>query len=305
VAGQLQSLISRFLDHLRVERNLSPNTIEAYGRDLAKYAEFSRRRKLFTPAKADPELMLEFVSELRRSGLASTSVARCLSAVRTFHRFLVSEGLLAMDPTENLQRPKRHQILPTVLEIHEVEQLLEQPDLSNPLGIRDRAILEFLYGTGVRVSELCALRLQDLFFDEGFVRVLGKGSKERLVPIGEEAIYWTQRYLAEVRPMLARPRLSRGVVFLGARGRPISRILVWKEIRRYAAMAGIRKPIGPHTLRHSFATHLIQGGADLRAVQEMLGHADISTTQIYTHLDREYVKEVYRHFHPRERYGDV
>ncbi|MDZ7373763.1 MAG: site-specific tyrosine recombinase XerD [candidate division KSB1 bacterium] len=299
----LEVALTRFLDYLRLERNLSRNTIDAYAVDLSKYLQFLDAQGLRSLARVDPETVLDFLAELRRRGLASTSVARCLSAVRTFHRFLQAEGLVPTNPTENLQYPKRKLVLPTVLELHEVEWLLEQPETTDLIGLRDRAILEFLYGTGVRVSELCGIRVQDLFFEEGFVRVLGKGAKERLVPIGEEAIHWTERYLREVRPQIARPRLSRDLVFLGARGKPLSRVMVWKMIRRYAMSAGIRKTIGPHTLRHSFATHLIQGGADLRAVQEMLGHADIATTQIYTHLDREYVKEVYRHYHPREAHG--
>jgi len=296
--------LQRFLDYLRVERNLSRNTVEAYERDLRKYLNFLEKRRVSSFEQIDPEMILGFVSHLRRAGLASSSASRSLSAVRTFHRFLVAEGLAERDPGENVRLPKRERRLPTVLEVHEVERLLQQPDLSEPIGLRDRAILEFLYATGVRVSELASIRFHDLFFDDGFVRVFGKGSKERLVPIGEEAIHWTNRYVREVRPLHAKPRISGDVVFLGTSGKPISRVIVWKLVRLYAVKAGIRKPIGPHTLRHSFATHLIQGGADLRAVQEMLGHADISTTQIYTHLDREYLKEVHRHFHPREKYGD-
>ncbi|MDZ7260898.1 MAG: tyrosine recombinase XerD, partial [candidate division KSB1 bacterium] len=240
---------------------------------------------------------------LRDVGLAPSSMARNLSAIRMFHRFLMGENITYRDPTETILLPKLSKRLPTVLDIWEVEKLLEQPDVSQPLGLRDRALLEFLYATGVRASELISLKQSQLFFPQGFVRVFGKGAKERMVPIGEQAIFYVQHYQNTTRMVLAQRGLSTDVLFLNRRGQPLSRMGLWKILRFYVLKAGIAKSVSPHTLRHSFATHLLEGGADLRAVQEMLGHADISTTQIYTHLDREYLKEVHRRFHPREKYA--
>ena len=235
---------------------------------------------------------------LSEMGLEASSVARNLTAVRMFHRFLLGEGLARRDPTEHLKPPKLGRKLPSVLNIYEVERLMLAPDVETPLGLRDRALIEMLYGAGLRVSELIGLSQVDLLFDVEVVRVLGKGGRERVVPIGSEGIEWVTAYLHAVRPELAKSHT--GVeVFLNFRGGPLSRMGVWKVLRQYVVLAGLEKKVSPHTLRHSFATHLLEGGADLRAVQEMLGHADISTTQIYTHVDREYLKEVHRTFHPR------
>ncbi len=300
-AGGLQTWIERFLDYIRVERNLSQHTVLAYTIDLTKYNEFLEKRNVGEPEAVQTDDVVAFLGSLRERGLANRSISRTLSTVRSFHRFLVSEGLTTADPAESVHPPKQEKRLPTVLEPHEVERLLGQPDVSTVRGIRDRTILEFLYATGVRVSELINLRQSDLFFDEGFVRVFGKGSKERLVPIGDEAIHWTTLYQRKVRPLYARPRLSADVLFVSPRGLAMSRVAVWRILKEHARRANITKNVTPHTLRHSFATHLIQGGADLRAVQEMLGHSDIATTQIYTHVDRDYLREVHRQFHPRER----
>jgi integrase/recombinase XerD len=299
--SDLQSCLNDFLTHLRFERNAAENTIQSYERDLRRYLDFLGQQQLTQIGQVAPRHILNLLTRLRVLGYAPASAARNLSAIRMFHRFAVSEGVTELDPSEHVQLPQIGRYLPLVLDIHEIELLLEQPDVSQPLGIRDRALLEFLYATGVRVSELLALRRSDLFLDDGFVRVFGKGGKERIVPVGGKATEWVQRYQEDVRPLLAAKGRPRDVLFLNWRGNPMTRMGFWKILRGYVRQAGIRKEVSPHTLRHSFATHLIEGGADLRAVQEMLGHSDISTTQIYTHLDREYLKEVHRTYHPREQ----
>ncbi len=299
--SELDTCLSDFLAHLRFERNAAENTIQSYERDLRRYVAFLREAKLTRVAEVTPRHILSLLTRLRVLGYAPSSAARNLSAIRMFHRFALAEGVAEADPSENIQLPQLGRALPFVLDIPEVECLLEQPDVTQPLGVRDRALLEFLYATGVRVSELLLLRRSDLFLDDGFVRVFGKGSKERIVPLGAQAVDWVRRYLQDVRPRLAARGHPREILFLNWRGSPLTRMGFWKILKGYVVQAGIQKKVSPHTLRHSFATHLIEGGADLRAVQEMLGHADISTTQIYTHLDREYLKEVHRTYHPREK----
>jgi integrase/recombinase XerD len=227
------------------------------------------------------------------------SIARNLSCLRGFHRYLVVAGHVPSDPTLEVAGPKFQRRLPDVLAVHEIEAILTAVDTSTPLGIRDRAMLEMAYGAGLRVSELITLPLTNLFFDEGYLRVMGKGSKERVVPVGGQAVDWTRRYRRDVRPGLAAGAPSTDVLFLNSRGRPMSRMGFWKLLQKHVTRAGVRDRVKPHTLRHSFATHMLEGGADLRVVQEMLGHADISTTQIYTSVDREYLKEIHRTFHPR------
>ncbi|HET7321929.1 MAG TPA: site-specific tyrosine recombinase, partial [Longimicrobiaceae bacterium] len=239
-----------------------------------------------------------FLLELKDLGLAPTSISRNLSAVRTYFGFLLSENRVVADPSERLQAPKAWRTLPAVLSVDEVSRILESPDLAHPLAWRDRALLEFAYASGVRVSELVALELRHLSLEQEFAVVFGKGAKERLVPIGRRAVGALSIYLRETRPRLEKGK-GEGRVFLNARGRPLTRMGVWKILRGHVEHAGIEKPVSPHTLRHSFATHLLEGGADLVAVQEMLGHADIATTQIYTHVDRRYLMEVHRSFHPR------
>ncbi|HID94811.1 MAG TPA: site-specific tyrosine recombinase XerD [Candidatus Latescibacteria bacterium] len=293
-----EELLSQFLGYLAIEKGLAKNSIDAYNRDVIRYLRFLEGSGIEHPARASQEDVLGLFYLLRDLGLKSSSISRNLSAIKVFHRFLLTEGLADRDPTEYLESPKLPRNLPVVLNPFEVEKLLEQPDLSTPLGIRDRAMLEFLYATGLRVSELLKVTCSDLYLDDGVVRIFGKGSRERLVPVGNIARGWVQRYIAEVRPTISNQR-SADVLFLNRRGMPMSRMGFWKILTRYARMAGIGKKISPHTLRHSFATHLLEGGADLRAVQEMLGHADISTTQVYTHVDRDYLKEVHRTFHPR------
>ncbi len=287
-----------FEDALALEDGASPRTIEAYRRDVVRCAAFARARGVTTAAGLTPALLREFVYHLKDLGLAGTSIRRNISALRTWFRVLLAEGLVTRDPTERLDPPRRGRTLPEVLSVEEVTRLLAAPGLDEPLAFRDRAMLELAYGAGLRVSEWIALRQADVLLDEGLVRVVGKGDKERLVPIGRSAIGAVAVYLRELRPLLERGQ-GRGVLFLNARGVPLTRMGAWKILRKYVALAGIERPVSPHTLRHSFATHLLEGGADLRAVQEMLGHADIATTQLYTHVDREYLRTVHRQFHPR------
>lgn len=298
-AGLIMSdSIGPFLDHLAIERGLSPRTLDAYGRDLLKLLTFLESRGITRPAEATPRDLREFVYHLKDQGLQATSIRRHLSAIRTYYGFLTAEGLAVTDPTERLEAPGVWRRLPEVLSRQEIERLLEAPNLGDRLYWRDRALLEFAYASGVRVSELIALTIRDLDLDEGFALVMGKGAKERLVPVGQSALRAIRVYLRELRPNLERGK-GKGVVFLNNRGTPLSRMGVWKILRTHVERAGIKKRVTPHTLRHTFATHLLEGGADLAAVQEMLGHADISTTQIYTHVDREYLRDVHRQFHPR------
>jgi len=290
--------LDRFTDHLSVERGLSPRTLEAYTRDLKRLVEFLERRDVNRPGEATATDLREFVYDLKDSGLQAASIRRSLSAARTYFGFLLHEGLVVSDPTERVELPRAWRRLPAALGRADIEKLLEAPDPSDPFYWRDRALLEFAYASGVRVSELTALRVRDLNAGEGWVVVTGKGSKERMVPVGRTARNVIELYLREIRPQLVRGK-SEGAVFVNARGRPLTRMGVWKILRKHVERAGIQARVTPHTLRHSFATHLLEGGADLAAVQELLGHADIVTTQIYTHVEREYLKEVHRQFHPR------
>jgi integrase/recombinase XerD len=294
----LEGPLHQFLDHTRLERGLSDNSVEAYERDLVRYLGLLNARQITSLDQVRGKDVSEFIRALDDLGLAPSSVARNLTAVRVFHKFLVSEAICEENPTENQRPPKVGRKLPEVLSIEEMNALLAQPDVETALGVRDRALLEMMYGVGLRVSEAIDLQPGQLIFDIDVVRVFGKGSKERLVPVGGQAKAWVNRYLAESRPGLAK-LASPHNVFLNFRGGRLSRMGVYKVLRKYVLSAGIGKAVSPHTMRHSFATHLLEGGADLRAVQEMLGHADISTTQIYTHIDRMYLKEVHRSFHPR------
>lgn len=291
-------LLERFTDFLTLEEGAASRTTEAYARDVGRFATYARTRGIREPLGATPRMLREFVYHLKDVGLAPASIRRTVSAVRTYFRFLISEGEVVSDPSERLETPKRWLTLPEVLSATEVERLLAAVSLDEPFAFRDRAMLELAYGAGLRVSEWISLGVRDVLFDDALVRVFGKGSKERLVPIGRRAIGAVAVYLRELRPRLERGA-GRGVLFLNARGEPMSRMGAWKILRKYVDKAGIEKHVTPHTLRHSFATHLLEGGADLRAVQEMLGHADISTTQIYTHVDRDYLRAVHRQFHPR------
>lgn len=291
-------LLERFQDFLTLEQGSALNTQAAYARDLERFAIYARTKAVRTPADASARQLRDYVYHLKDLGLAPTSIRRNVSAVRTYYRFLLNEGLVVRDPTERLETPKRWLTLPEVLSVDEVTRLLDAPTLDEPLVFRDRALLELAYGAGLRVSEWITLGIRDVMLEDGLVRVLGKGSKERLVPIGRRAIGAVAVYIRELRPRLERGS-GKSVLLLNARGDPLSRMGAWKILRKYVDKAGITKHVSPHTLRHSFATHLLEGGADLRAVQEMLGHADISTTQIYTHVDREYLRSVHKQFHPR------
>ncbi|MBI4429698.1 MAG: site-specific tyrosine recombinase XerD [Ignavibacteriales bacterium] len=297
--NDLERQLDRYFEFLRLEKNLSPRSLSSYNFDLTKYSHFLKRRSITNAVQATEDVVSKFIHRLHKSGLSPHSIARHISAVRGFHRFLVAEQEARNDPTQNLEPPKRAKILPEVLTVAEVDEILKQPDTHQPLGIRDRTILEVLYATGVRVSEFINLKQQNLMFNEGLILVYGKGSKERLVPIGRSAQKWVNRYRKDVRIHLAKRGTAGDYVFLNARGKRITRAAIWDIVARYAKLAKVHKEVHPHTFRHSFATHLLEGGADLRAVQEMLGHSDISTTQIYTHIDREYLKEVHRTFHPR------
>lgn len=296
----MKHLLENFLDYLAVEENLATNTADSYRRDIRRYLNFlTQTRGYRQPSEILQKDLSGFIRLLDELGLAARSIARNLSAIRTFHRFLMKENLLDHDPAENVDLPKMARTLPAVLDIAEVESLLAQPDTLSHLGVRDRAMLELIYACGLRISELLGIKQNQIHTDSGFLRVVGKGSKERVVPIGEEAMNWLVYYREKVRPHLAQSAAG-DVLFLNNRGKPMSRMGFWKILRKYVVAAGIKKEITPHTFRHSFATHLLEGGADLRVVQELLGHADISTTQIYTHIDREYLKEIHRTFHPRK-----
>ena len=291
-------LLDRFSDFLALERGASPRTNEAYLRDVTRLVTFAVVKGAPAPVDLTARLLRTYVYHLKDLGLAPASIRRNVSAARTYFRFLLADGHVVRDPTERLETPKRWRTLPEVLTVSEIRALLEAPTVDDPLYFRDRALLELAYGAGLRVSEWIGIGIRDVLLEDALVRVFGKGAKERLVPIGRSAIGALAIYQRELRPRLERGK-GRGALFLNARGEPLSRMGAWKILKRYVDRAGLTKHISPHTLRHSFATHLLEGGADLRAVQEMLGHADISTTQIYTHVDREYLRQVHRQYHPR------
>ena len=287
-----------FRDFLTLESGNSANTVEAYLRDVRRLGEFAESKGVRHPAGLHRNHLRDHVYLLKDLGLSPATIRRAVSSIRTYYRFLAGEGRITDDPSDRLASPKRGRSLPDTLSVSEVEALLAAPHLDDPLAWRDRALLELAYGAGLRVSELCGLVVADLLLTENLVRVFGKGGKERLVPIGRSVIGAISVYLHTLRPTLDRGK-SAGRLLLNARGQPLSRVGAWGIVKRAAARAGITKRVTPHTLRHSFATHLLEGGADLRAVQEMLGHADLSTTQIYTHVDREYLRSVHKQFHPR------
>jgi integrase/recombinase XerD len=297
---EISAVISSFLMHVRVEKGLSANTISAYKRDLQKFDDFARKRKLTLESICRDDLV-DFLAGLYRLKLESRTVARQLVTLRNFFRFAQIQDLIPEDPSINLESPKIRRHLPGYLRLEEVEKLLEQPDSKTPTGLRDRAMLEVLYSTGLRVSELIGLRVSDLDSKVGSVRCTGKGDKERIVPVGKKALSMVDRYLRDGRPVLVRnARASAGpALFVNRRGVALSRVGVWKILSAYGRHAGLRVALTPHMLRHSFATHLLERGADLRSVQLMLGHADISTTQIYTHVVEERLKQIYKAHHPR------
>jgi len=291
-------LLEPFRDYLALEAGNSPHTVDNYLRDIRRFALHAAAAGVKTPGDVSGARVRDFVYSLKDLGLTPATIRRQISALRTYYRFLIGEGRVVQDPTARIETPKRWRTLPSVLSVEEVDRLLSAPDTDGALALRDRALLEFGYATGARVSELVGLKLQDIFFEDGIARLFGKGSKERLVPVGRRALGQVALYAREIRPTLDRGKGS-GLLFLNARGTPLSRVGAWGIIKKAAKRAGIAKRVTPHTLRHSFATHLLEGGADLRAVQEMLGHADLATTQIYTHVDRDYLRTVHRQFHPR------
>jgi integrase/recombinase XerD len=297
----LEHELNDFLHYLTVERNLAHNTIISYERDLKKYAHYLRQvEQLGAWGEVERLHILHFLKFLSEQGQSARTIARHLASIRSFHQFLLREKIVSQDPTVHIETPQFERTLPKVLSVEEVEALLSAPQTNTPFGLRDKAMLELLYATGMRVSELVQLNLADVHLTMGFVRCYGKGRKERIVPIGRMAIEALVRYLEHGRPQLVNPRKrATEALFLNHYGQRLTRQGFWKILKRLAKEAGIEKELTPHTLRHSFATHLLENGADLRAVQELLGHADISTTQMYTHVTKTRLKDVYKQYHPR------
>jgi integrase/recombinase XerD len=292
--------LKEYLNILRLEKNLSENTIISYKNDLSAFIVFLKNDfNIDDPEKISYSHVSSFFELLYELELTGSSAARYLSSLRGFFRYLIHNNYITRNPVDKIEAPRRKKNIPEVLTIPEMETVLSKPDVNEKLGLRDKAILEIMYACGLRVSEVINLKVSNLYFNEEIIRVFGKGSKERLVPVGRSAVSWTMKYLAESRSLMVKRRLSENYVFLNNRGTKLSRMGIWKITDRYFKEGGINRDVHPHTFRHSFATHLIEGGADLRAVQEMLGHADISTTQIYTHIDRDYIKQVHKDFHPR------
>ncbi len=292
--------IKHFKNYLKLERSLSKNTLEAYERDVVKLAQFLEMTgKQVSPLTLTSKHLRDFVEYLNALGASPFSQARILSGIKGFYKYLLFEDIIKNDPTTLIDGPKLGRKLPDTLDFHEIEKLLESINLSKPEGGRNRAIVEVLYSSGLRVSELVNLKIPNIYFDIGFLRVIGKGNKERLVPIGREAIKYLRIYLDEIRVNVPVKKGFEAFAFLNRRGKNLTRVMIFIIIKNLAAGVGIKKNISPHTFRHSFATHLLEGGADLRAVQEMLGHESITTTEIYTHLDRDYLKQVIKEFHPR------
>jgi integrase/recombinase XerD len=298
---RMHALVASFMNYIKVEKGLAANTLAAYELDLRKFEEFAGKRRLSVEALGRDHVV-DFLGDLYRQGLDSRTVARNQVSLRNFFRFAVAEGALSADPTLNMESPKARRTLPTYLRMEDVDRLLNQPDPSTPQGLRDRAILEVLYSTGLRVSELVHLKVSDMDMRMGCLRCIGKGDKERLVPVGRRALATVQTYLGKSRPLLLGKRPTGNAVpwlFINRFGNRLSRIAIWRLLTACGRRAGIRARLSPHKLRHSFATHLLERGADLRSVQLMLGHADISTTQIYTHVMQERLKQVYKAHHPR------
>ncbi len=297
----MQKTFQDFIYHIQGERQLSPNTVQSYRTDITRYLGYLAEHEVENENAISTDHVIAYLEDLAEIPLAPSSLARNLSAIRMFHRFMVNEGYCQKDVTENIDSPKLPKRLPKILDIQDIEAIFANIDIKTDGGVRDRAMLELLYGSGLRISELLSLRLPALMMEDGWVRVFGKGMKERIVPFGDEAKNWLSLYIQHVRPLLAANIKAEDIIFLNMRGTQLSRMGVWKIIQKYTNLAHIDKAVSPHVFRHSFATHLLEGGADLRAVQEMLGHSDIATTQIYTHLDRNYLKEVHKTFHPREK----
>ncbi|RMH64706.1 MAG: site-specific tyrosine recombinase XerD [Calditrichaeota bacterium] len=297
----MRYLLKLYLSYLSFEQNLSAHSVDAYRRDLERYIDYLEKRDIRHADDIRPEQVRQLIQMLSELGLSPATVARNLSSIRGFHHFLIRENETQNDPTRHIDRPRLPRSLPSVLSAGEIDRLCAVPEIHTPLGLRTRAMFEHMYACGLRVSEILTIKIPHIWFEEGIVRVFGKGSKERLVPISPTALRWIKRYLDQARPLLAKSPSAGNVLYLNRLGKPMSRMGYWKILDKAARQAGITKKIHPHTLRHSFATHLVENGADLRAVQEMLGHVDISTTQIYTHLDRSVIEREYHAYHPRAR----
>ena len=294
----MEQLLDQFLHYLVVEKGLSKNTIDAYSHGLNRFLDYLKKKEIQEMSRVNKFDVRAFLLALKKKGLSTKSVVRNLVAIRSLFQFLIREGILDTNPIETLESPKIPKTLPEILTLKEVEQLLEQPNPQTPMGMRDRAMLEVLYATGMRVSELTQLPMNQVNLEGGYVLVFGKGSKERIIPLGSEAIKWVTLYLKGPRERLAKRKES-PFLFISRMGRGMSRQQFWKHIKAYGRKAGVQKRITPHLLRHSFASHLLEGGADLRSVQMMLGHVDISTTQIYTHVTGERLKKIHQRYHPR------
>jgi integrase/recombinase XerD len=296
---ELNQFLQEYLAYLKLEKNLSEQSVSSYSSDISKFLKYINEQNVNDLNNASTKLISEYFELMRDLGISSSSTSRYLSAVKGFFKYLSSQEYIEKDPVEILSTRITERKLPSVLSFLEIEVLLQAPNLKEKFGIRDKAILELFYSCGLRVSELINLKISDLYFSDGVIRVLGKGSKQRIIPIGSSAVKWIAEYMKTLRPLLEKKMKSENIIFLNNRGTKLSRMGVWKIVDKYVKEAKIEKEFHPHTFRHSFATHLLEGGADLRAVQEMLGHADISTTQIYTHIDREFVKQMHKDFHPR------
>lgn len=295
----MELFLKEYLAHIKLEKNLSQNTVSSYKIDINAFISFLKDSGIDDPSDISSDHIGSFFKTLKELGLLGSSSARYFSSLKGFFLYLLKNKYIVKNPIEKITAPRISKKLPGVLDVNEVEKILSSPDANYKLGLRDKAMLELFYACGTRVSELINIKVNDLFFEDEIIRVFGKGSKERLIPVGSSAIKWVGEYLKKSRPLLMKKSKSENNLFLNSRGSKLSRMGVWKIIDRYVKQAGIEKDVHPHTFRHSFATHLLEGGADLRAVQEMLGHADISTTQIYTHIDRDYIKQVHKQYHPR------
>jgi integrase/recombinase XerD len=292
--------LEEYLVFLKIERGLSQNSIQSYQRDLLQYLAYLKKEKLSSWEKVDRYIILAYLQVQREEGKSDNSIIRMVSSLRRFHQFLKQESISTDDPMQYIDTPKKGQTLPKVMSLKDVDKLIEVPDTSKTLGLRDRAILEVMYATGLRISELVDLQLNELHLSMSLIQTIGKGDKERILPVGDVAVYWLEQYLEYSRPLLERKSSKDSpYVFLNTRGTQLSRQGVWKKMKQMVREAGIKQNVTPHTLRHSFATHLLENGADLRIVQELLGHSDISTTQIYTHITKHRLKDVYSAFHPR------
>jgi len=295
----MEILLKEYLSILKLEKNLSDNSVFSYRNDLEKFIRFCNIKKISDAEEVSSSLIVDFFVEQLKYEITTSTTARYLSSLKGFFKFMFHSGYITKNPTEKVESTKIHRKLPVVLSFEEIEKILAAVDIEARGGLRNRAILEMLYSSGLRVSELINLKVNDLYFQDDVIRVTGKGDKQRIVPVGRSAVEWVNKYLLNIRPFLEKKEKSDNIVFLNNRGTRFSRMGMWKIVTRYVEEAEIKKDVHPHTFRHSFATHLIEGGADLRAVQEMLGHESITTTEIYTHLDKEYLQQVMKEFHPR------